>query len=114
MSTASQTDQTGSCCPPNSEPFLASTYTERGAVRALPEGFKFYTSPTTEPSKKAVIVLPSIFGWSGGRTRNVSDLFGEAGYVSVVPQLLVPPLDGGYDGDGHLHIPDDWLNFTFL
>jgi hypothetical protein len=34
------------------------------------------------------------------RTRNLMDQFAEAGYFSIAPKLLVPPLEGGTEGEG--------------
>ncbi len=90
------------CCPPNAEKFLAPDYTAIGKIQTLPDDNEFYH--VGEPgSKKAVIVLPDIFGWNGGRTRNIADYFAENGYYAVVAKIMVPGV-GGIDGDGFLEI----------
>lgn len=89
------------CCPPYSEGYLAPTYATIGTIETLVEGYQLYISASEPANKHAIVILPSIYGWNGGRTRHVSDYFSEAGYFSVVPQLLVPGLQGGLDGDGN-------------
>lgn len=90
-----------SCCPPNAEKYLAATYATTGSVHTLPNGHEFYHSGSTS-AKHAVLIIPDVYGWNGGRTRNIADWFAEAGYYAVVPKLMVPPLQGGTDGDGML------------
>jgi len=94
------------CCPPNAEKYLAAEYDTTGSTHTLENGHEFYRTglPT---ATKAILLIPDVFGWNGGRTRNVADFFAEAGYYVVVPKLLVPALEGGTDGDGLF--PDfDW------
>lgn len=87
------------CCPPNAEKYLAPDYTFTGKTHTLADGVEFYEAGS--PSlKKAVLLIPDIFGWNGGRTRNIADWLAEEGYYTVVPKLLVPAVDGGTDGDG--------------
>ncbi len=88
-----------SCCPPNAEKYLAATYETIGKVCCLSNGHEFYSTGPTD-SRKAVILIPDVYGWNGGRTRKIADWFGEAGYNTAVPKLMVPPLEGGTDGDG--------------
>jgi hypothetical protein len=88
-----------SCCPPNAEKYLAPDYTAVGKITALSEGVEFYETGSSS-SKNAVIVIPDIFGWNGGRTRNIADYLADQGYYTVVPKLLSPPIGGGTDGDG--------------
>ncbi len=88
-----------SCCPPNAEKYLAASYSTIGQTHALPNGHEFYITGSTTATK-AVIVIPDVFGWNAGRTRNVADWFAEAGYLTIVPKLMVPALEGGTDGDG--------------
>lgn len=47
-----------------------------------------------------VIIVPDIWGWNSGRTREVADIFAERGFATVVAKILVPALEGGTDGDG--------------
>lgn len=94
-----------SCCPPNAEPYLAADYATKGQLVTLPSGLNVYVSRTaTAESSRAVIILPDVFGWNSGRTRNIADMFSDNGYLAVVPQLLAPGLDGGTDGDGKLNL----------
>ena len=98
------------CCPPNSDGFLAPSYSTNGTVEVLSDGFLYYAAGTSPENKPAVIILSSIWGWNGGRTRNVADFLASAGYFVAIPQLLVPPLRGGTDGDGM--ISDATINLT--
>mmetsp|Transcript_3187 Transcript_3187/g.4979 ORF Transcript_3187/g.4979 Transcript_3187/m.4979 type:complete len:303 (-) Transcript_3187:285-1193(-) len=86
-----------SCCPPNAEGFLAANYSTKGALQTLPSGLEFYLSGT---GSKAILIIPDVFGWNGGRTRNIADMLADAGYMVMIPKLMVPPLEGGTDGDG--------------
>jgi len=88
-----------SCCPTNAEKYLAPDYNTTGSTETLANGYEYYHTGSTS-SSKAVILIPDVFGWNGGRTRNVADYFAEAGYYVIVPKLLVPALEGGTDGDG--------------
>lgn len=91
-----------SCCPPNAEPYLAADYSAVGEIVTLPSGLKVYSSGKVSDLSRAVIIVPDVFGWNSGRTRNVADLFASHGYLAIVPQLLAPGLDGGTDGDGKM------------
>jgi dienelactone hydrolase len=85
------------CCPPNSHGYLAPDYQEVGKTQALPDGTEFYSSGSPAPGKHAILVVPDIFGWHGGRIRNIADQFAEAGFYAVVPKLLVPSYGPGTD-----------------
>jgi hypothetical protein len=87
------------CCPPTAEKYLAPDYNFVGTTHSLEDGIEFYKTGSLE-SKKAIILIPDIFGWNGGRTRNIADYLAEQGYFVVVPKLLTPAIDGGTDGDG--------------
>ena len=52
------------------------------------------------PGVDALVIIPDIFGWNGGRTRSIADYFSSEGYYVLVPKLLVPCLRDGTDGDG--------------
>ncbi len=87
------------CCPPNAEKYLAPDYKFVGQCHKLADGLEYYA--TGDPkTKKAVLLINDIYGWNGGRTRNIADHLAENGYYTVVPKLLTPPVDGGTDGDG--------------
>jgi dienelactone hydrolase len=89
-----------SCCPPNAHKYLAPDYKFVGRTDTLPDGVEFYRTGDPSKTKKALLIIPDIFGWNGGRTRNVADYFAEIGYYTVIPKLLIPAVDGGTDGDG--------------
>ena len=91
-----------SCCPPNADKYLAPTYDTTGKQVTLPSGNEVYQSGSVGESKRAILLIPDVYGWNGGRTRNLADLFAEAGYFVVVPKLLAPGLQGGVDGDGKI------------
>ena len=86
-----------SCCPPNSAPYLASTYAVKGTDHTTPEGHTCYV---TGSGAKGLILVPDIWGYHSGRTRNVADYWAEAGFTVIVPKVLSPTIDGGTDGDG--------------
>eukprot|EP01038_Epipyxis_sp_PR26KG_P012485 gene12485-16748_t len=89
------------CCPPNSEKYLAVSYAPIGKEISINDGYELYTAGNpTESVKQAILMIPDVFGWNGGRARNYADMYAEAGYFTVVPKLLQPALDGGTDGDG--------------
>lgn len=90
-----------SCCPPNAEKYLAANCATAGQCITTSSGLEVYTTGSATASKKGVLIIPDIWGWNSGRTRNIADMFAEAGYLAVVPKLMVPPLEGGTDGDGN-------------
>jgi dienelactone hydrolase len=59
-----------------------------------------YTTGSAAESKKAILIIPDVWGWNSGRTRHIADMFAEGGYLAVVPKLMIPALEGGTDGDG--------------
>lgn len=91
-----------SCCPPNAEKYLAPDYSSVGSVHRLDDGVEFYATGT--PNKNGIVLIPDIFGWNGGRTRNVADYLAEQGFYVTVPKLLcpAPPSGEGTDGDGFM------------
>jgi len=97
------------CCPPDSEPFLANTYATVGSIQQISDGVEFYETGEAT-SGKAIIIIPDIWGWNSGRTRPIADLLAQKGYYVVVPKLLVPPFQGGTDGDG-FPAEFDWAEF---
>eukprot|EP01039_Chlorochromonas_danica_P007139 gene7139-7892_t len=86
------------CCPPNAYKFLEPDYAFVGQTHRLDNGQEFYHSGKV--GEKGVLVIPDVFGWNGGRTRNIADFLGDEGYYTVVPKLLVPAMEGAVDGDG--------------
>jgi len=97
------------CCPPGSAPYLEATYKATGDVLEQ-ESFSAYVVGPTD-STKAVVLIPDIYGWNGGRTRAVADYFASQGYRVVVPKLLDPPFEGGTDGDGFPGAFSEWDKF---
>lgn len=89
-----------SCCPPNADKYLAATYNTTGKKVTLPSGLEVYRSGSANENKKAVLIISDVWGWNSGRTRNIADLFAEAGYLAIVPKLLTPAFEGGTDGEG--------------
>jgi dienelactone hydrolase len=101
------------CCPPNAHKYLAPDYKHVGNILTLEDGTEIYR--TGDPSsKKAVLLIPDIYGWNGGRTRNIADFLAENGYYTVIPKLLIPPVDGGTDGDGFTKLDDFQAFFATL
>ncbi|RYH12619.1 hypothetical protein EON65_37770 [archaeon] len=86
-----------SCCPPNAWKFLAPDYNVAGNLQNV-EGVDFYA--TGSSTVQAILLLPDIFGWNGGRTRTIADFFADEGFYVTVPRLMVPPQEGAIDGDG--------------
>lgn len=89
-----------SCCPPNSiSTSFFDNYTEKGSKSSLPN-VEYYQSGSPT-SSTAIVCIPDIFGWGGGRTRAWADLLAESlGTYVVVPKLLCSPaFEGGVDGD---------------
>ena len=91
---------TMSCCPPNADKYLAATYDTTGEKVTLPSGLEVYRSGSASVNKKAVLIISDVWGWNSGRTRNIADMFAEAGYLAIVPKLMTPAFQGGTDGDG--------------
>ena len=83
-----------SCCPPNAYQHLAADYTAKGSCQSLPSGLEYYTTGTASESKRAVLIIPDVWGWNSGRVRNVADMLADAGYLTIVPKLMVPALEG--------------------
>jgi len=55
-------------------------------------------------------MISDIFGWNSGRIRIIADMFSEkTNTLVVIPMLLVPPYEGGTDGDG---LPPDFNMMT--
>eukprot|EP01035_Chromulina_nebulosa_P022334 gene22334-28922_t len=89
-----------SCCPPGSEGYLITNYVPKGHV-IKENDTEFYSTiiPTNQPIKQGIVLIPDVFGWNGGRTRAIADYLAEAGFLTVVPKVLLNTVDGGTDGD---------------
>jgi len=93
-----------SCCPPGSHGYLDySSYQPTGVKKTLDDGLELYTAG--QPGKNALLMIPDVWGWGGGRTRALADQFASQGRYVVVPKLQCPPFDGGTDGDA---LPKDF------
>lgn len=87
-----------SCCPAECAPYLASDYNHKGAVEILGGGVvDIYAAGVLY--ERGLIIIPDIWGWNGGRTRNIADFYADRGYCVVVPKILVPAMGEGTDGD---------------
>lgn len=84
-----------SCCPAGAAPYLAAEHEDEGSVRSM-DGVPFYQVGT---GQTGLLILPDIWGWNGGRTRAIADMFAKKGLSVYVPKLL-ESLEGGTDGDG--------------
>lgn len=94
-----------SCCPPDAAPYLAANHVDEGSVKEV-EGVTYYNVGAGEIG---LLVMPDVFGWNGGRVRALSDQFAKRGFNVFIPKLL-PPLEGGTDGDG---LPPDFAMSRF-
>ena len=92
-----------SCCPVNSSPFLAPTYSNVGKIAKIPAtDLEVYVSNSGYTAgQPAVILLPDAFGWNSGRIRSLSDVFAAEGYYAMIPKLMQPCAEGAQDGDGY-------------
>jgi len=73
------------CCPPGSEPELASTYVPRGKVEKL-DGLDLYCVGTV--GANAIIVITDIFGPDSGRHKLICDQYADAGFYVAIPDLF--------------------------
>ena len=90
------------CCPPDSLPSLVVDYKPVGTLKKY-ENIEFYA--VGDPKNKAVIVVPDVWGFNGGRIRAIADLISKTGHYVVVPKLLTPCFEEGTDNDG---LPNDF------
>eukprot|EP00992_Anisonema_acinus_P006595 TRINITY_DN210_c0_g1_i2.p1 TRINITY_DN210_c0_g1~~TRINITY_DN210_c0_g1_i2.p1 ORF type:complete len:256 (+),score=26.97 TRINITY_DN210_c0_g1_i2:53-820(+) len=88
------------CCPPGSEPGLAPSHEDAGNVVDV-EGVSCYVVGS---GSSTVIIGPDVWGWNGGRVRQVADSLAATGVRVVIPKLL-DPFEGGTDGDA---LPPDF------
>jgi len=117
-----------SCCPPGSAGFLSSDGLHVGAKITHGSTDLYATGPATAAC--GVILVPDIWGWDSGRTRNIADALAANGWavvrrppppsltpspahspltslpppppriLQVVPKLLTPVFPGGDGTDG--------------
>ena len=76
------------CCPANSAPALKITTEQHtpSGNEILLDGLKCYTSGSVN-SKKSIIIFYDIFGYDGGRTKQICDQIAGAGYYVVLPDI---------------------------
>ena len=74
------------CCPSNSTPASTTTYNPKGKEIDL-NGLKCYTNNGAADNKKSVIVFYDIFGYDGGRTKQICDQIADAGYYVILPDI---------------------------
>jgi len=74
------------CCPPGAWGELKpdADYKAKGAVEKLDGGLEVYVTGKAE-SDKCVIWNYDIFGFNGGRTRQLCDILGEQGFMVILP-----------------------------
>ena len=98
-------DPPAPCCPAGSLPYLSSSYEPTGTIEtvSIPGGgtLELYCppAPAGDCSGKAILALPDVWGWNGGRMRAIADSLAKEGYAVAVPKLLTPASNGGTDGD---------------
>jgi len=74
-----------SCCPPNSWPELKNPeYKAKGVVESLDEASKFQVYKVGQ-GDKCVIWNYDIFGFDGGRTRQMADFVASQGFLVILP-----------------------------
>jgi hypothetical protein len=72
----------------NVDPYLSITnYQSKGSELRLKDNTEFYVSGSVK-SKKGIIMISDIYGWNGGRVRNICDFFGDNGTFCVIPNFL--------------------------
>jgi dienelactone hydrolase len=74
------------CCPQGSLPALSDAYNARGSDETLGD-LPLYTVGA-EDAKHAVIVSYDIYGFNGGRIRNICDQIANCGYRVVLPDFF--------------------------
>ena len=88
------------CCPSNSTPASTTKYNPKGKEIDL-NGLKCYTNNGAADNKKSVIVFYDIFGYDGGRTKQLCDQIASAGYYVILPDIYhgeAWPADKPIDG----------------
>lgn len=72
------------CCPKGSAPELKINYNEKGKEDKI-DDLSIYV---VEGGDRAIIGVSDIFGFRGGRTRQMCDQFADAGFFVVLPDFL--------------------------
>lgn len=76
------------CCPEGSVPSLvaAAHYDQKGHTDMLGDLPVYIVGPS--PSLTAVIVSYDIYGFNGGRIRNICDEFAQSGHLVILPDYF--------------------------
>lgn len=76
------------CCPPGSLPSLteAAEYKQQGCTEMVGDLPIYLVGPS--PSLTAIIVGYDIYGFEGGRIRNICDELSQAGHLVVLPDFF--------------------------
>ena len=84
------------CCPSVAAGYLASSHEDKGRKTQV-GGTDVYEAGVQRD--KLVLVCPDVWGWDSGRLRSIVDtLAAEHDLFFAVPRMM-PPLEGGTDGD---------------
>jgi hypothetical protein len=78
----------------NVDPYLSMTsYQPKGSALRLKDNTEFYASGNAK-SKNGIIIIPDMYGWNGGRVRNICDFFGDNGTFCVIPNFSSRGVEG--------------------
>jgi dienelactone hydrolase len=100
----------------NLDRYLDDNYQHTGHFERTSDGVDFYADGTIE-NKKGIIIIPDLFGWNTGRTRNFADYMGDNGYWVVVPRLLArggPSASTGSSSSQHDEDESKQFSFSFV
>jgi dienelactone hydrolase len=80
-------------------PYLQSENKGEGTLEKVGDCEYYQTNKVD--GKKAILMVPDVWGWNSGRIRALADYISEQGdgFCVVIPKLLDPALNGGTDGD---------------
>ena len=80
-------DDSTPCCPPGSEPYRpsAADYKPKGDVIELDKDLKCYVSGE---GKKAVVHCYDVYGFEGGRSKEITDQIGAENYLAIMPDFF--------------------------
>lgn len=83
-----------SCCPPNSAPYYSDDYSCKGTEGTLSSGLEYYSVGEAVDGGNAIIIIPDVWGWDGGRTRRIADFLAGSFNFVIVPKLMIPAFEG--------------------
>jgi len=96
------------CCPDGSAPALVTSQSSSGKEIHL-DGLKCYTNGC---GKKSVIVFYDIFGYDGGRTKQICDQIANEGYYVILPDIYH---GDAWPADKPFDTLMDWVkNFPYI